>query len=611
WRLGAARGDALSAPHRRETFVLGDAESAALRAAAARAGVSLNHLGLAAWGLLLARTQTPSAAADQHADVAFGTVVAGRPVEIPGIDEMVGLCANTVVLRLRAPWTTSLEAWMRHARDRALAAQAHGHSPLAEVQAMTAARGALVNHVYLFESFPAHFTPDADGAVEVAPGLRADRIEADTASHYDFQIAVFPEARIRFVLTHRPDAFPAGQAQATARALRAVLRALVETPTSAIGDAPLLDDVARQTHRMPPAAVVPSIAPAQRLAHLFADPVQRMRPALSADGVTLGWGALADRAEALAAQLMTRGVASGDRVALCLPADASFAIGIAAALRLGAAFVPIDPAQPAARIGRILDDARPKAMLMSAGDDASHAAVDVAHDAAVVRLDARGVADDARPAAASLPDPASLDADLAAYVLYTSGTTGTPKGVEVRASSLANYVDWLRDAFAIGPDDRAVLASSHVFDLGYTALFGCLLTGGCIDLFDDDARRDPERLIAHIARRGVSFLKLTPSLLRTLVHAQGAAALAAATRLRLVLLGGERFAPDDLRAFRDLCPQAALHNHYGPTEATIGCLSGPLDLDDPAIAAGQLVLGRPVRGAAVYVLVARGEPAID
>ncbi|HYH08467.1 MAG TPA: condensation domain-containing protein [Thermoanaerobaculia bacterium] len=542
---------------RRLELEFDERETAALRAAGGASRATLNNVIQAAWGLLLAR-------ANDTDDVVFGAVVAARPPDVEGVAEMVGLCMNTVPFRLRVDDDATLATLVERARIAAVGGQEHAWDSLADIQSQSAAKRDLISHILIFESYPCDIRFDAT-QVEPLPGLVLEQFDSSMPNNYAFQIAVFPGETIRIVFTWREGAFAPSQIQRLARQLRRVLTFFATTPAMRTGDVDVVEEAERAELLTYDVTPLPHETLAARLSRFFSSAT----PAVTADGRTLTWRELDARSAELATKL-----GDAKRVAICLPPNLDFAIAVVACMRIGAAFIPIDPANPKARTEHIL--------------------ADCAADVVIT------------PASFSLR-PSSLTSSRAAYVLYTSGTTGKPKGVMIRDASLINYVSWLRDTIGLTPGDRTALLSSHAFDLGYTALFGALLNGAHVHLVDERTRRNPEAIVDLIADAKLTFLKLTPGLLHLLVSASNASRLTTSS-LRDVFIGGEPFVPADLHAFHALAPHVTLRNHYGPTETTIGCLSGVLDPTSALVASGHQILGRPIHGAAAFVLDAQRRP---
>lgn len=549
WRRNAELG-AL----RRLEIELDERETSALRAAGGACRATLNNVIQAAWALILGR-------ANDTDDVVFGAVVAARPPDVDGVAEMVGLCMNTVPFRLRVDDGATLATLVERARIAALGGQEHAWDSLADIQSQSIPKRDLISHILIFESYPCDIRFDAT-QVEPLPGLVLEQFDSSMPNNYAFQIAVFPGETIRVVFTWREGAFAPTQIDRMASQLRRVLHLFATKPTMRAGEVDVVDEQERAELLRYDVAPRAEETLAQRLAQFFDSDA----PAVTAGNETLTWRELDARSAELAEKL-----GDAKRVAIALPANLDFAVAIVACMRIGATFIPIDPANPEERTRRILDDCQADAVLTTSSF--------ILHSS-------------------------SLPASGGAYLLYTSGTTGAPKGVLIPPSALLNYTDWLRDTIALTRDARTALLSSHAFDLGYTALFGALLNGAHVHLVDERTRRNPEAVVDLIADEKLTFLKLTPGLLHLLVTASNAQRLTTSS-LRDVFIGGEPFVPADLATFRELAPHVTLRNHYGPTETTIGCLSGELDATSALVASGHQILGRPIHGAAAFVLDAQ------
>ncbi len=356
------------------------------------------------------------------------------------------------------------------------------------------------------------------------------------------------------------------------------LEALPAHRTAALRDLPMTGEADRRHHAALAAAAPPEPPPGlvERLSHWAAR--QPDAPALK-DGDTLwSYGALDARVERLARHLRRQGVGPERRVTLTLPRSATLVIALLAVLRAGGAYVPIDPDWPEARRRAVTDAARPH-----------------------LRLDAVGVATllDAPvdATAAALPVPAPGDA---AYVLFTSGTTGTPKGVVIEHAQLAAYTAAVSDALGLAGCRRFALTSTVAADLGNTTLFGALATGGCLVVADAAAMADGVSFARFIAGEAIDCLKIVPSHLAALLDTPAPALPAT------LILGGEPASRTLLAAIRAAAPATRVFNHYGPTETTVGVLVHALPTNAPL--PDTLPLDRVLAGSRVRLLDHRGQP---
>ncbi|MFJ7213481.1 amino acid adenylation domain-containing protein [Amycolatopsis sp. NPDC098790] len=318
----------------------------------------------------------------------------------------------------------------------------------------------------------------------------------------------------------------------------------------------------------------------------------RVRRAPDAVAVVLGedaltYGELNRRANRLARLLIERGIGPEQRVAVLLPRGFELVVALLAVLKSGAAFVPVDPEYPAARIEGMLADARPSLTLTTGSAPAP---------GAVVRLD-RTAPDPARFAGT---DPAARISALSpAYVLYTSGSTGRPKGVVVPHAAVLNLLRWKQEEFGFGPHDRFLQKTPVSFDASVWELWSPLLAGGTLVLAEPGAHRDPGRIAELVRRHGVTLIQFVPSMLDLFLSVPG---VAACTSLRHVFAGGEVLSARTAGRFRELFT-APLHNLYGPTETTVD-VSCWTAAGDP----GPVPIGLPVWNTGLHVLDAALRP---
>ena len=291
----------------------------------------------------------------------------------------------------------------------------------------------------------------------------------------------------------------------------------------------------------------------------------------------LDYAALEARVRRTAASLRACGVAPGDLVALNLPRGATLLVAMLAAWRLGAGYLPLDPAWPPARREAVLADARPRLAL----DAASFATLCDAGDGH------------------DLPAPRGERHDLA-YVLYTSGSTGRPKGVVIEQGALLNYVAAASDAMSLASCRRWGLTSAVAADLGNTALFGALFNGASLVIAQDDETRSPEAFARFVRGFDIDALKIVPSHLEALLETDAPALPAT------IVLGGEAAPRALVRRITEIAPAARVFNHYGPTETTVGVMIHAVSADD--YDADVLPLTRVLANNRARVLDAAGRP---
>lgn len=403
---------------------------------------------------------------------------------------------------------------------------------------------------------------------DIAPGVRVERL-AVHADRFELKLTILDGRAPRATLYADRRRVGRAVAEHLGRLYEDLLVAGAAAPGRPAGELPWRappDAPAR-----PPAVAAPPDAPGaepidQRIrAHAAAHPDAL---AVACGGERLSYGALVARAERLARRLVALGLSPEARVGLALPRSPTWVTAMLAVLRAGAAFVPLDPTLPAARLERIRQTAGVALVIDDAWLDA--------HAGAGREI--------------TLPEPCP---DRLAYVLSTSGSTGEPKAVAVEHRQVSAYLRGLEAH--LGRGLRWAWVSSAAADLGYTAVFGALALGGALEVVREGSAR---ALADRLRESPVDAMKITPSHLAALL----ADCDEVLPRAHLVL-GGERLSRALVDRVRAIAPGCAVWNHYGPTEATIGCA---MQRADAARAGAYLPLGRPLAHAAVQVIDASG-----
>jgi amino acid adenylation domain-containing protein len=307
---------------------------------------------------------------------------------------------------------------------------------------------------------------------------------------------------------------------------------------------------------------------------------------------SLTYAQLEARAGRLAARLRAQGVAPGMRVGICLERSPEWVVAVLAVMKSGAAYVPLDPAHPEARLAQLLRDAGARLLVTETSLRGRFPAEDVE----VVLLD--GGAEDADTLSHSRTF--ALSHSQLAYVVYTSGSTGTPKGVMVEHRGLAATLLAAREAFGFAPGAAFGVLASPAFDIWAFEALLPLTLGGTARIVPREHVRDVARLAGEVERMDV--LHAVPALMAELVRAarEGRADF---SRVRRVFVGGEAVPPELLEEMRDAFPAARLHVLYGPTEGTIICASHAVPGEGGA---ARRMLGAPLPGAALHVCDAAG-----
>jgi amino acid adenylation domain-containing protein/non-ribosomal peptide synthase protein (TIGR01720 family) len=515
-------------PARLELDVPGDA------VAAREHGLTLSTVVQGAWGMVLGRLTG-------REDVVFGTTVSGRTPEVPGVESMIGLFANTLPVRMRWRATDTVAAAYATLQAEQSELTAHHWLGLSELQ-----RGQeLFDTLLVFENYPATI-PDRVAGVDVVG-----------TAHYPLAVMVIPGERLRLHLEYDRTRLPDTTVRAIGDQLVRALTSDVTRPTAQ------LDLIASTALTGPELAVPATTLGAAVTAQAARTPDAT---ALVAGPTHLTYRELDAWASQVAASL---DVTPDAVVAVAIPRSVELIVALLGVLKAGAAYLPIDPTYPAERRAFMRADSGARTVLTA--DD--------------IRRARGGPVIVSTSATAAHPDNA-------AYLIYTSGSTGRPKGVLVPHHAIVAQLTWLQHEFPLTADDRVLQQISASFDPSVAEIFWPLVTGATLVLAGPDDHRDADALTALIRAERVTTMIIVTPLLSALL----ASDVDSLRGLRLVLGGGEAMSADLATRWR-VATGVPLHNVYGPTETTVLITTWPATETN-----GTVPIGQPVANSSTYVL---------
>ncbi|MEV6951754.1 non-ribosomal peptide synthase/polyketide synthase [Streptomyces sp. NPDC051183] len=548
-----------------------------LRELATTSGTSLKSVFLAAHLKVLSQVT-------EEASFHTGLAIDARP-ETAGADRVAGMHLNTVPfahLRTAGTW----RELVRQVFDRELALWPHRRHPLPAIQRAAGGRR-LLNSVFNYLDF---HQVDAELVDE----------EASTGiGSTEFPLAVISRGGWLGLRSDTRHLTPA-QAEGLGEMYRQVLRAMA---ADAEGDAraTFLPAADRALVLRAPASI--ATAPVTTTLHSLFEEQAAERPdagAVTAAGTTLSYGELNARANRIAHRLRALGVGAEDIVGLCVARGPELVPALLGILKAGAAYLPMDPAQPAARLAFMAEDQGLKVVLT---ESAHQQAAVAAHSGSVLVLDAADTTADLAALPDTDPAPVAESGNLA-YVIYTSGSTGVPKGVGVTHANAVRLMLATEERFPL--DDRHVwpLIHSYAFDVSVFELWAALLYGSRLVVVDADTARNPDELLDLLVAEKMTVLLNSPSAFRGLAAAvQQGDPRTEELNLRAMFFGGEKHDGAALAPWTDRfgldAPQ--LVELYGPTEATVQVTHHRITEADLASEHG-IPLGRPLADTRILVL---------
>nr|WP_327533125.1 non-ribosomal peptide synthetase [uncultured Mycolicibacterium sp.] len=512
-------------------------------------------------------------------DVAFGTAVSGRPAELPDADHIVGLLINTVPVRARSTADTTVADLLGELQRAHNDTLEHEHLALNDIHHI-AGHDQLFDTLFLYESYPID-TSAFTGVHELAITDFKNR----EYNHYPLSVMALPGHELGLRVEFDSDAFGLTDIDALMGRFERLLHAMTGDPSRRLSSIDLLDTA--EHNRLDAwgnrAVLTESVSAPVSIPEVFARQVAStpQATALTFEDRSLTYGELDDAANRLANLLAILGAGPGESVALLVPRSDEAIVAMLAVLKTGAAYLPIDPSVPAARLEFMLSDAAPVAAITTADLRA--------------RLDGAGVPvvevddpdDDVAPGlhpndALLMPSP-----DDIAYVIYTSGTTGVPKGVAVTHGNVTQVLAELPAELAAGPGQVWSQWHSLVFDVSVWEIWGALLHGSRLVIVPEAVAGSPDELRALLVSEGVGVVYQTPSAVGML-SPQGLAGVT-------LVVAGEACPTEVVDRW---APGRVMINAYGPTEATIyAAMSAPL-----RPGTGVVPIGSPVPVGATFVL---------
>src|SRR5271155_2795321 len=493
----------------------------------------------------------------QH-DVVFGTTVSGRPAEVADAESMVGLFINTVPVRARitpATTTTDLLDQLQSAHNDTFE---HQHLALRDIHRITGLER-LFDTLFVYENYP------LDTAVlPSVDGLAVTGFSNREHNHYPLAVVALPGHELDLRVEFDTDVFDAASIEALVERWRRVVVAMTADPDRRLSSVDVLDEAehARLDGWGNRAVLTEAVRTPVSIPAVFAAQAARTPEAVAVtgEGLSVTYRQLDEASNRLAHLLVGRGVGPGQRVALLLERSVEAVVAIFAVLKTGAAYVPIDPAVPAARMRVVVADAAPIAAITTTE---LRPRLD-GHDLLVIDINDPAV--DTQPGTA-LPAQAP---DGIAYLIYTSGTTGVPKGVAIPHHNVTRLLESLDADLELAGQ---VWTQSHslAFDFSVWEIFGALLYGGRLVVVPDSVARSPEDFHALLVAAQVSVLSQTPAAFYALQTADGLhPELGPELKLETVVFGGEALEPQRLGTWlHDHPGLPRLINMYGITETTV------------------------------------------
>lgn len=559
---------------KQSNFSIDGALRQSVRTLCAESGITENIFIQTVWSVLLGRYNNTN-------DVVFGAVVSGRPAQLEGVEDMIGLFINTIPVRITFGEGATIREVMKQVHQNYIAGLNHHYAQLADIHGITLPGRNLFDHIVVFENYPVQemVKESVENNRQQKP-LTMLSSGSFEQSNYDFMFTIVPGENLLLKFSYNANVYSEAQVERVMQHLVHIIEQVVLHSAARIEDIDYLDAAEKEVLLDTFNDTAAAFRDTETLISLFEEQVTGTpeTTALVFEGRSFTYREINEKANRLAHYLrITYAIVPGDRIGVKLDRSEQMIVALLGALKSGGAYVPIDPGYPQERIDYLLEDSQCKVLI----DDALLAAFD-------------GVA-----AGYSTVNPESVNtaADLA-YVIYTSGSTGQPKGCMLEHRGVVNRIAWMWQHYGFSAADVVLQKTTFTFDVSVWEIFLPLCWGARMVLCHKDDVAVPGRLLDLIEREKVTCLHFVPSMFSAFITAVADEPRLPQRLLSLrgIMTSGEALPAETVAAWYQLLP-VPVHNLYGPTEASVDVTyytTAPGDTKVP--------IGRPIWNTAIYIL---------
>ncbi|MBQ4803344.1 amino acid adenylation domain-containing protein [Aquimarina sp. MMG015] len=538
-------------------------------------GVTLNSLMQSVWGYLLSRYNDVN-------DVVFGTVVSGRPGDLKGIEEMIGLFSNMIPVRLSYERDATSVDLIYQMKENSINCASHHYLNLAEVQSQSAIKKDLINSIIVFENFPIQERLNQSDSVDI----NVESVGGTDQSNYDFNLTILPTvSSIKINFRYNETKYDSNGIKLLVSHFYRLLERFSSAPEEPLGSFNYISD--KEVNQITNTFNVSEIKPSSKtILDDFSEQVKRKPNEIAVRDINgeLTYEEINKLSDQLAYELKNiHGISERDLVGIQIEPSNWILVAVLGILKSGAAFVPIDQKLPKIRKEFIVNDANIKLLIT---DSNSMFDLDYYEEKVLaidIELDISKEID---------PLGYNLSNDLPAYIIYTSGSTGNPKGVIIEHKSLYNYISWGKSYYLENDliNTNFGLFTSLSFDLTISSLFLPLVSGGAVQVFA--VSDNLTNVLSTYLGSNISCIKLTPAHVSLLDGLD----LKSET-IELAIIGGDTLNKQHIRILRDINPSIKIFNEYGPTECTVGCITEEINKHQDLIS-----IGYPIDNTKIYIL---------
>ncbi|MEJ7558100.1 MAG: non-ribosomal peptide synthase/polyketide synthase [Pedobacter sp.] len=532
--------------------------------------LTLNTIMQGIWSFLLHRYTGSK-------DILYGVIVSGRPEELPGVEQRVGMYINTLPLHSIIEENQPITEWLQAIQNGQVSSRQYQYTPLQDIQRWTGVQGDLFDSLLVFENYP------VSKVISSAQwSLQVENVQIQEQVNYPLSIRIAVGEEINISFSYNSGLLKKEYVQEISEHFEHVLWQILRNSEARLSAINLL--TAREKKRLLKNFNGQEASyPDKTIAALFEEQVLKTPESVAIvyEEIELTYKTLNTRANQLAHYLLNKGVECETLIPICIERSAEMIVGILGIIKAGCAYVPIGPGYPVEPINYMLEDTGATLVLSSS---LSKEKLNHAGGIQIIELDTIDFSDQSE----HNPETGLSSSNLA-YVIYTSGSTGRPKGVMIEHGSVANFLYTQGRYFNIGEDERILQFSNYTFDASVEQIFLALLNGSSLIMFAEGLQQDPRLFEDFLQEKAITHLHATPLFLENINGGSYKS-------LRRVIAGGDVCRKGLAARWKD---KVKFYNKYGPTETTVTAL----EYHEISIQNNDhLPIGKPLSNVSVYIV---------
>ncbi len=536
--------------------------------------ITLNTIIQAAWSLLLSKYNSEN-------DILFGVTVSGRSADLEGIENIVGLFINTIPLRVKIENKKIID-WLKNIQVTFSEVLQYEHTPLVDIHKWSEIPGTeeMFKSILVVENYP------VDESIQKAESeLQIENLKTIEKTNYPLTLVASPGKTIAFDLAYQTEHFDKETILRLLEQMEIIINGFISNSEKLLKNLSILTSDEKTKLRVWNKTEKP--LPKYLLIHKWFENVAKNNPdkiALEFENKELCYSELNNKANQLASYLIKQNVKVEDIIGVCVDKSFEMVIASLAVLKVGAAFVPLDPTYPPERLNYIAHDANVKMLITTNNNDEIFQNKNIP----VVNIDnlKREIGNN---------DKGNIELNLyeenLAYIIYTSGSTGKPKGVMLQHKGFCNLMAQMHNDFSVHNDSSVLQLASYSFDASVAEIFMPLLIGAKLSIIKKELAIDPDKLIDYMNKKDVTHATLPPSLLAIIDEKK-------IFKGKTFVSVGDSCSWDIANRFGDV---VRFLNGYGPTEASVGTT---WDVVNQSYKYNSLTapIGHPIGNSKVYLL---------